>query len=383
MANTYNSANMSLPIPVVGIDGGPDYASNINASLTLIDSHDHSSGKGVPINPAGISINSDLSFGGNNLTLARSLRLQPQSAPLALASDLGCLYESGVDLYYNDGSGNQVRITQSGGVAGSPGSIAGLTSPASATYVAGSQTFVWQSAASTPANLDAASILIRNLTASSNAITLSAPAALGSNYSIVLPTLPGSTKFLNLDSSGNIGAVWGVDNSTIEISSNNLQLKAGGITTTQISASAGILKSQLASLGQQTSAVSVGQVTTSTTFVNMTSMTQTITTSGRPVFIIMSPGTTGGVGSDIVLSGSPTGVCVAQIQLLRNATVVGTWSLAFNIGNSTTSAISFPTNIIQVDAPSAGTYTYQFQFRVTSSGMSVTLNPAQTTVYEL
>jgi len=37
MANFILSPQMSLPVPVVGIDSGPDYAFNINSSLSLID----------------------------------------------------------------------------------------------------------------------------------------------------------------------------------------------------------------------------------------------------------------------------------------------------------------------------------------------------------
>ena len=64
---------MSMPIPVVGVDPGPDYAENLNAALLILDTHDHSPGKGVAITPAGINITSDLPFGGFNATALRSL----------------------------------------------------------------------------------------------------------------------------------------------------------------------------------------------------------------------------------------------------------------------------------------------------------------------
>ena len=208
MANTYTSTNMNLVIPVVGTDPGPDWASNLNISLTTIDSHDHSTGKGVQITPTGLNISSDLTFQGNNATNLKSSRYNSQSAVLTGPSDLGCLYNVNGDLYYNDGSANNIRITQSGGVAGTPGSISNLTSPASAAYVSGSQTFVWQSAANTAATMDAGSLIIRNLTASSYGITLQAP-TLASNYNVTLPSLPASQAVLEIDSSGNISAVVG------------------------------------------------------------------------------------------------------------------------------------------------------------------------------
>ncbi len=198
--------NMNLTVPVTGSEPGPDWANDLNASLSTIDGHDHSAGYGVQIKPNGLNINSDLTMAGNNLTSVQSVRFSPQAAPLAGGSDLGCLFEVGVDLYYNDGNGNHVRITQSGGVAGSPGSISNLTSPASAAYVAISSTFVWQSAALTPANMDFASAILRNLSASSKGLTLSPPAAMPADYTITLPFLPASTLPLIIDSSGNISA---------------------------------------------------------------------------------------------------------------------------------------------------------------------------------
>lgn len=206
MANTVLSTNMILPIPVVGIDPGPDWANNINNCLTIIDQHNHAIGSGVQINPDGININSDLAFNNSNLTLARSLRLNPQVAPLALVGDLGCLYESGVDLYFNDGNGTQIRITQSGAVAGTPGSIANLVSPASASYVSANSTFVFQSDVNTPGNVDGGFFILRNNVASSKGLTLQPPSAMAANYSITLPSLPGSNLPVSISSGGIMSA---------------------------------------------------------------------------------------------------------------------------------------------------------------------------------
>lgn len=227
--------NMSLILPGVGTEPGPQYASEVNSSLSTVDQHDHTSGNGVPVPSAGLNINTDLPMGQNNLTQIRSLRMFPQASPLSLGTDLGCLYESGVDLYYNDGNGNQIRLTASGGIAGSSGSIAGLTSPASASYNAGSATFTWQSNSNVAANMDFRSATLRNSSVSSNGITLTAPSSLPSNYSLTLPSaLPADQHFMTLDNSGNIAADWVVDNSTIEVSTNTVQVKALGITAAQI-----------------------------------------------------------------------------------------------------------------------------------------------------
>ena len=49
MANTTTSPNMGMPVPVPSVDPGPDWANNIVADMSIIDSHDHSPGKGAPI----------------------------------------------------------------------------------------------------------------------------------------------------------------------------------------------------------------------------------------------------------------------------------------------------------------------------------------------
>lgn len=255
-AQVTTSPNMGLPVPQVGVTPGPAWATDINNSLNIIDAHDHTPGNGVAITPSAMNITSDLSFQDNNLTLLRSSNYQPQSSPLSGASDLGSVYVSGVDLYYNDVNGNQVRITQGGSVTGATGSITGLVAPASASYSAGTETFVWQSDVNKAANMDARSYILRNSSLSSNGITLQAP-TLSSDYSITLPLLPAATNFMLMDVSGNITAPWHMDNATIGVVANIMkvldqgitatQIANGTITTTQISNTAGITIGQLAS----------------------------------------------------------------------------------------------------------------------------------------
>lgn len=204
MSNTL-SPNMSLIIPTVGQELGPDWALDINSSLSTLDQHNHASGNGVQITPTGLNINSDLPFLGNNAISLRSVRFSPQGSPLGTPSDLGCLYESGVDLYYNDGNGVQIRLTSSGSPAGTPGSIANLVSPASVTYVSATPAFVFESAANTPANLDGGSVTIRDIVANSAGITLNAPPFLAADYDVTFPSsLPSAQSFLTLDNSGNL-----------------------------------------------------------------------------------------------------------------------------------------------------------------------------------
>lgn len=195
------SPNMNLPVPSVGTEPGPDYAADVNACMTLIDQHTHAPGSGVPISPDGMNINADLSFNGQFAIDVAGVGFTAQGG---IPSN-GTIYMSGVDLFFVDDAGNNVRLTQSGAVAGTPGSISNLVSPASASYVALSSTFVWQSNTNIAANMDFGAAIMRNLSPNSTfALTLRPPAALSSNFTLTLPNIPGSTSFLTLDTSGNI-----------------------------------------------------------------------------------------------------------------------------------------------------------------------------------
>jgi hypothetical protein len=334
-----NTANMNLVSPTVGSTSGPTWANNLNSDLSIIDAHDHSPGKGVPITPDGMSITGDLAFNSHNITGARSLRLSAITLGSLAAADVGCLIESGVDLYYVDGNGNQIRITQSGSVAGASGTITGLTSPASAAYSAGSSTFTFQSASNTAAILDAASVIIRKTSASSSGITLTAPVALASNYSLTLPAAPpSSTSILAMDSSGNVTAP-----------------AIYPITTAGIAASAGILKSQQAAVGQQVSSSCGTFSTSSGTPVSVTNLSVTLTTTGRPVFIGIQPDGSG--------QARLTGQMDVYIQ--RDGSNIGDWLI---VGSG---ASFIPAPMLDVGA-TAGSHTYVVKVASQIGSISVT-----------
>lgn len=125
---------MSLDLPTVSVTLGPAWATALNAALTLIDSHDHSDGKGALVTPAGMNINANLDFNQYNATDLTSVRLYPQSATLVGASDLRCLYAVGGNLYFNNAAGVAVQIT-SGTTVNSSGSGAwDVTTPGAYPY---------------------------------------------------------------------------------------------------------------------------------------------------------------------------------------------------------------------------------------------------------
>jgi microcystin-dependent protein len=203
------SPDMNLPIPQVGNENGPQYAIDVNNCFNIVDAHNHTPGSGVQITPPAMDISSDLTFQDNRATLLYSLTFTSQTAPLpAVTPDLNALYVSQNDLYFNDGVGNQIRITQNGGIIGSPGTITGLTAPASASYVSANSTFVWQSNVNTPAGMDGGPVTIRNITANSYGTTIFANSGIGADYDITLAAAPPSVpSFVTMDSSGNIGYI--------------------------------------------------------------------------------------------------------------------------------------------------------------------------------
>lgn len=217
--STVTTANMGLILPVPTSELGPAWALELNNALGAnplisgIDGHDHTPGKGLQITPAGLNINTDLTLNQKNLTTIRSLRLYSNLAPITASSpDLLCLYGSGNDLYFNDGAGNQIRITNSGSVSGSAGTITGLPSgTASAAYQSVPGTFQFLQATSTAANIDVGTVIVRYPgsypTPSGNYIALEAPSSLASGYALTLPGLPAQTNVMTLSSAGLIASI--------------------------------------------------------------------------------------------------------------------------------------------------------------------------------
>lgn len=371
MSNSYLTPIMSLPIPVPGLDPGPDWANNINAALTIIDSHTHAPGSGVQITPSALNINADLTFNSFNGISFRSVRFTNQSGSLSDASDLGCLYENGGDLYYNNASGAAVQVTNGDSVAGSTGTITGLPSgTASASFQSGSGTFQFQQATSTGANIDVATVAIRYPgsypSLSGNYIALQAPSALSTAYAFTLPaTTPASAgAFLTSGTSGALSYT-NVDNSTVEINSATLRVKASGITSNEIAASAvgttqiengAVTFAKLAAININNSISSGSYTTQSASYTTVTGLSFTLTTNGGRVQVsLMSDGSTRGVVS------STAGTCF--LKILRDSTPLAIYPMSFNF-QTPSSAYS----VIDLGLTS-GAHTYSVQ--VISDGSAI------------
>lgn len=228
---------MNLVLPIPSVELGPQWAIELNAAMGQVSTHNHQPGNGVQITPAGLNISSDLSFLQNNATNLRTSRFYPQASAITASSpDLGCIYVAGVDLYYNDGNGNQIQITSGGSVTGATGTITGLPSgTASASFQSGSGTFVWDQATSTPANMDAGTYILRYpgsySSPSGNYIALEAPSTLATGFAITFPaTLPGAQTALQLGTGGAI-VVSNTFVSPIAVGSSTLADSSGNLVT--------------------------------------------------------------------------------------------------------------------------------------------------------
>lgn len=375
--------DITLPVPgqtqAFGVAApGESWMELQNTGLNTIDQHDHTTGKGAPLGSASIAIDADLDFNDNNAIGLRSTRYTALSLGDLGVSDIGCLIVSGVDLYYVDGSGNQIRITSGGGVVGAPGNITGLTAPAEVDYSSLSKTYTFLSDTTTAGNIYAGSVAVAEAVPSGKAVTLKAPTSLAANYQVTFPAaLPGTTKILRLTSAGAIQDALDVDGSTVTIVSDVLAVPTGGIGAAQLAtnsvitvkiADANVTKAKLDAANIGTSASSGTFNTVSATLVDVTNLSVTLTTHGRPVqFIIQGDG-----GSDSFFAAV---TATAQYAVIRDGSLLAKYNL--------TAGSEIPACLVYMDpAPSAASHTYKLQALSSGGGGTANVTGAKLSVIE-
>lgn len=136
---------LNLQLPTVSVTLGPTWASQVNAAFEVIDSHDHSSGKGVRIPTAGLNINAALDFNNHaaldlEFTNFRSRTASPSGS--GFASSLSVFNGN---LYYTNSSGIPIQVTSGGSIVSSPGTFQSFetTSITSDLTISPSDTFVY------------------------------------------------------------------------------------------------------------------------------------------------------------------------------------------------------------------------------------------------
>jgi len=129
----------SIAKPGVGTTAGPQWATDLNTSLDAVDSHDHSTNKGVRITPAAINVNADMEFNQNSASELKNLIFD---SSVTAATTAYSLYQAGGNLYWRNGSGTAVQVTLGSAVNSGSGSISGMTgTDAGVSYADGSKTF--------------------------------------------------------------------------------------------------------------------------------------------------------------------------------------------------------------------------------------------------
>lgn len=204
--------NMSLITPTAGGDSGT-WDDKINACFALIDAHDHTSGKGAQVPVAGLDIDDDIVMGGNGLT---GVGLVAFTAVTALTAGSVTIFVNAADneLYWRTNAGTNVKLTNGtsinttlvGGIVGDYSTVGAEVAFSDADNV---YTFKDQSAPTKKwARLGSGSVRIYEYDSTESIyVELSAPAALGSTYTITFPTaLPSTTSDLQISSTGVLSA---------------------------------------------------------------------------------------------------------------------------------------------------------------------------------
>lgn len=203
-----------------------------------------------------------------------------------------------------------------------------------------------------------------------------------------------------------------VDNSSIEISGDSLQVKADGITGTMLSSNVvddftleqtgttlnikddgvttdkiaddAVTQAKLGAANIVESTAASAFFSTSTSYTDITNLSVSITTTGRPVVIVLQPSTSDSrISCSSSSNATPSWSC--YFRVLRGSTNVGTNFVSYQYpDNASDTVVGLPGSVVHVvDTPSAGTYTYKVQWRGTGEDPQLFVNNYSLMVYEL
>lgn len=125
------------------------------------------------------------------------------------------------------------------------------------------------------------------------------------------------------------------------------------------------------------------QTTTSTSNQDITSLSVTITTSGRPVFVGLMPDST--IQSYIGCRASASTGAGANFYLIRDSTAIAAARVEIDQASASSGweLLIPPSSLYRIDAPSAGTYTYKAQFNISTGAGTAVIQKAVLVAYEL
>lgn len=168
-----------------------------------------------------------------------------------------------------------------------------------------------------------------------------------------------------------------------------VKLADGSVTAEKIAADAitsaiapgSITSTMLASINKQAS--SNINATGLSTAQDISASSVTITTTGRPVFVVLVPNDTGPTGIS-VSNTSGTGLATAAVQLKRDGTAIAGFYLQSS-GSAANIAIQVPAGCIAYfDSPAAGAHTYLLRLNSLAAGTTVfSIQNCQLVVWQL
>jgi hypothetical protein len=192
--------SLGVAPPAVGT-AGPGFAVTMNGAVqACIDAIETGVSTSV-----GLTVDSNVDCAGYELQDLGALKLNNKGSSFA---DSAAIYIRESELWFNDSSGNQVRITLGGSLdatsLGGIGGDYGGGDPAAVVYTAVSSKYVFTQDPGVPASLETGTIRLLPLSAGGNAISITSPAP-GSAYNLTLPSAPpASTSLVTMSSVGTL-----------------------------------------------------------------------------------------------------------------------------------------------------------------------------------
>lgn len=219
---------MGLILPVRGAPGAGVWDDTIDADLTAIDAHDHSSGKGTRIPTTGININADLTF--SSLWAPVNLHRITFASIAALSGSNKSLFVNSSDneLYWRSNAGTNVKLT-----LGNALNVAAFTGGIGQDYTAVSAALNFDSAGNrytlrsgggtTWARMASGDVrLFETGSTDTVFVGLAAPAALAASYTVTWPlAAPAATHPIQMTSTGVLvetGAIAMASNESVTVS---------------------------------------------------------------------------------------------------------------------------------------------------------------------
>ncbi len=232
------TANMQLVKPVVGVTTGPAWATLLNAIFDLIDTHDHSSGKGVRISQTGINLTGDLELNANRLTEAHSVVLENLAALLTAASNNGSVYAYNGELYFRDHAGNNVKITAAGALnaaasGGFGGDYGAVGIDAIAQYTDLTKLYELFSDSGVYGHLKIASLIMQGSLklAAANVVAVSGTTTIADDAKLILLVDTSAARTINLPAASAARRVVKIKDKTGSASTNNISVVPAGADT--------------------------------------------------------------------------------------------------------------------------------------------------------